>query len=573
MKKPSIADQLHRPHFDAAASHTTEVLPPDPAIPTRIKVTLEQVIPYANNPRKTRNPKYDEIKESIRNVGLDHAPNVTRQKPSDPYMILDGGNTRLQILNELWTETQDPKFFSFNCMFYPWSDASDEKSEMDILAKHLRENDMRGDMILIERALSAQRFKAYFEKLEGKSISIRELAKRICEWGWSVDQANLSQWLYAQEVLLPTIPDTLWAGMGRPGIKAVKNLLESCETFWNSVASPNEGTFDEIWKPVLTSLDGDGFDVEKAEYRLCGAMADRLDAPVTAVQVEIQAISEGRSKGGHRPTNLLDEMEPIEPPALPRAAPPKATPTPTTQQDNQGAAPNPHIQKAPVQQAQQNGSGSGSYEPEVKEQPPFQPSAPIASKADLLGLVRYEAIEPGSPMLYRDLTHYDSLTLKEMARDTAISYAKAYGIQGAIKPLAGTRGDHLGFQVVPYPVNDVQIAHWVYLHFLGHSLTTRYADHLLKDYHELITLVTDPVLAEKFSTQSDFTDALLSAIGIRSLTFGEAIRSTNTNATMNKLWEHIVTLEAISGVLNSRSPEEAAEMDAHIDDELDQGGV
>jgi chromosome partitioning related protein ParA len=54
------------------------------------------------NPRVTQNPNYEDIKESIRNRGLGHAPNITRQSPDRPYMVKDGGNTRLAILNELW---------------------------------------------------------------------------------------------------------------------------------------------------------------------------------------------------------------------------------------------------------------------------------------------------------------------------------------------------------------------------------------------------------------------------------------------------------------------------------------
>jgi len=98
-KQPTISSLLNKPHFQTVQS---DAIPADPVIPTRIRATLDQVIAYKDNPRQTKNPMYDEIKESIRNRGLDHAPNVTRKYPTDPYMIKDGGNTRLQILRELW---------------------------------------------------------------------------------------------------------------------------------------------------------------------------------------------------------------------------------------------------------------------------------------------------------------------------------------------------------------------------------------------------------------------------------------------------------------------------------------
>src|SRR5690606_23254430 len=93
----------------------------------------------------------------IRHRGLDHAPNITRRSPDEPYMIKDGGNTRLEILHELYQETGDERFYRIDCMFHPWVD------EEDAIAGHLVENDMRGGMLLIERALAAKTWKAMLE--------------------------------------------------------------------------------------------------------------------------------------------------------------------------------------------------------------------------------------------------------------------------------------------------------------------------------------------------------------------------------------------------------------------------
>ena len=75
----------------------------DPISKTEISVTLDQLQPYALNPRRTKNPKYEEILYSIETVGLDHPPRITRRAPDDEkYSIRDGGNTRLEILWELY---------------------------------------------------------------------------------------------------------------------------------------------------------------------------------------------------------------------------------------------------------------------------------------------------------------------------------------------------------------------------------------------------------------------------------------------------------------------------------------
>ena len=84
-----------------------------------ITVTLDKLRPYEHNPRKTRNPNFEMIKESIRRRGLDHKPNIT-QRPGEPfYIIADGGNTRIQALKELFTETQDQRFWSIECLYKP----------------------------------------------------------------------------------------------------------------------------------------------------------------------------------------------------------------------------------------------------------------------------------------------------------------------------------------------------------------------------------------------------------------------------------------------------------------------
>ena len=87
-KGTDFGAMLDRPHFTTGGGDGE--LPPDPAVPTLILVNLNNLVPYQGNPRQSRNPAYDEIKESIRAIGLQNPPNVTRADPSHPYMIRDG---------------------------------------------------------------------------------------------------------------------------------------------------------------------------------------------------------------------------------------------------------------------------------------------------------------------------------------------------------------------------------------------------------------------------------------------------------------------------------------------------
>ena len=117
-----------------------------------------------DSPRTTRNPKYDELKESIRHRGLDTPPPVTRRPGEDKYRIRNGGNTRLEILNELYKETGDERYFRFNCLFRPWDQ---QRGEIIALTGHLAENDLKGDLKFIERAVGIQKAKAWYEEEKG----------------------------------------------------------------------------------------------------------------------------------------------------------------------------------------------------------------------------------------------------------------------------------------------------------------------------------------------------------------------------------------------------------------------
>lgn len=123
---------------------------PDQVMPANecpIVVRVDEVRTYEDNPRRTRNPRFDEIKESIRSGGIRTPLTVTRRPGSAHYITEAGGNTRLLAAQELWAETRDPRFEKITVVFRPW------RSESHVLSAHLIENDLRGDMGFWEKAI------------------------------------------------------------------------------------------------------------------------------------------------------------------------------------------------------------------------------------------------------------------------------------------------------------------------------------------------------------------------------------------------------------------------------------
>lgn len=153
---------------------------------------IDQIKPYDRNPRRSANPKYHEIKASIRDRGgLQGNLTVTKRPGSNAYMLYMGGNTRLQILHELYAETGNKRFYQVNVVYHAW------KGEADILASHLIENEARGDTLFIEKARGLMMLMTEIETQEGRSIPAREVQELTKSMGMMVNQAIVLLYSFA----------------------------------------------------------------------------------------------------------------------------------------------------------------------------------------------------------------------------------------------------------------------------------------------------------------------------------------------------------------------------------------
>lgn len=140
MTPQDMASKLLAAGFQRSGPSATTLS--DPIADTPMVVTLDQLRPYDHDPRVKRNPAYEDIKASIRERGLDAPPAITRRPGAENYIIRNGGNTRLAILRELWSETKQERFYRLSCLFRPWP----ERGEIVALTGHLAENELRGGL-------------------------------------------------------------------------------------------------------------------------------------------------------------------------------------------------------------------------------------------------------------------------------------------------------------------------------------------------------------------------------------------------------------------------------------------
>ncbi|MGO3031538.1 ParB family protein [Pseudomonas helleri] len=306
MKKLSqeqITNKLHQDHYPRGPE--LERLS-DPLTDTPMLVTLEQLRPYEHNPRFIRNPLYDDIKASIRQRGLDQPPPITRRPGESFFIIRNGGNTRLAILGELWQETRDERFFRIHCLFRPWS------NEITALLGHLAESDLHGQLTFIERALAVAKLKTMLES-DGAELSQRELARRLAAEGYPVSQSHISRMLDTLEHLLPAIPQTLYAGLGKPQIERLIGLRSQAERTWNRYPTAAVA-FAEFWLETMGYFDGDpeSFDLEQIQDELLERMSHLLGKSYRMLALELSdtqrvaptpwAITTTPSESSHRPS-------------------------------------------------------------------------------------------------------------------------------------------------------------------------------------------------------------------------------------------------------------------------------
>lgn len=315
LTEDSIFDFLGGPTRNSKSKSTG-----DPIVPTRITVTLDELRPYDLNPRKSDNPKYDEIRDSIEAGGLKNPPTITRRHPDDTeYSIREGGNTRLKALWELYLKYKElaekaktdnerqqyllraDSFYRHELLFVPFTD------DVQALSDHMVENEVRGGTKFIERALVVDQYIKLFKEQDEaaaadagqafkyKPLSSRKLAERISSYGWVVRHDDVLRYQYAI-TLLEYIPTALWGGAGNKVIRSINSLNKSYRALWKANTDRPQEELDSLFYDVLAECDSEAIDIQDFTTRLNRTLAPVFDTNESVIALEITAITEGRSK-------------------------------------------------------------------------------------------------------------------------------------------------------------------------------------------------------------------------------------------------------------------------------------
>lgn len=196
-----------------------------------MEVAVDKIEVYEKNPRTGENPRYEQIRESIRIQGVTNQLTVTQRPGKDTYVPYGGGNTRLRIVKELWKETADERWRSLTVRYRAWP------GDAAVIAAHLAENESRGDTTFWEKAQGVASLKIELERESSRVLTAPEVNAEARRLGMDFGLKTVQDFLFAADWLRPIGP-RLQADMVRYTLRpAITSLSALCDRFGHKSAS------------------------------------------------------------------------------------------------------------------------------------------------------------------------------------------------------------------------------------------------------------------------------------------------------------------------------------------------
>lgn len=257
---PNLGELLLQPNFGQSRSLDK---PGDPIVPTQLLLDVTQIRRYEQDPRQHANPQFEEIKASIlAQGGINNPLTVTRRPGEEHYIIEAGGNTRLRALQELWEATGDERFHFTHVLFKPW------ESESQILTRHLIENELRGEMLFVDKARGLQVLRRQWAAESGsQELADGEFHRRLKEAGFSISRRSITRLRFTAQIAESLPEATADPSFGREVVDRVMALHGAARRIWEDNALL-ETEFPAVWDRALTESDSPEFSLVALQHNL-----------------------------------------------------------------------------------------------------------------------------------------------------------------------------------------------------------------------------------------------------------------------------------------------------------------
>jgi len=455
-KRPSgeqLRSLLNTPHFGETprnASPPTLVTTPGTG---ELRLPISEIDPYDRNPRTSRNPEFEAIKESIRQRGIESPISVTCRPGSTRYMVAAGGNTRLLATRELYEETQEPRFSTIPAVIRAW------QSESHALIGHLIENETRGDLSFIERARAVRAASELLNPEGQQPLSQRQLAETLKERGYRISHGLISQYEYTLDRLAEAIPQALAAGLGKHQVVRLRQLDAAARKTWERRQLGSPEMYEAIFAEALHQADDPDWNHDTARRELESAIAEKASTDLRKISAEIDAYLMDRDLEGEERVQFVQLLE--DPPQDSRSTPVDAR----ADASMEPVAPtHPH---SPKPDSTIGGTAVEQHFPTQKQRDPGPPEAqptppasvnPGPSSAAILPMPsaasRQPVIgqpQPGTPDMWPWLKR-----LRLRCAEAAAVYAHHFNLDPLVLPIPSG----YGFVMAEAPTRD-QMVDWI----------------------------------------------------------------------------------------------------------------
>ena len=269
-------------------------------------IDVDNIYAYDKDPRSTENPEHDRILDSIKTQGLDQPLVVSKKPGAKRFTVQAGGNTRLSIVKSLYKSTKEARFARVPCRVRPW------QGDAEAILAHLRENDIRGNLLFIERAKALMQIRQMTAKKSSRTKPTQQdFCKFLREHGYTISQPMLSFMEYAVERLLPIIPIALGNGLGKPQIARIRLLESAAEKVWRTRCSETE-PFAPIFDTLCSRLDSPDWHTDLLREALDLEIAYAGELQVQSARVLIDSALAGRELPLEeliKPSSLVDAVQ------------------------------------------------------------------------------------------------------------------------------------------------------------------------------------------------------------------------------------------------------------------------
>ena len=150
-------------------------------------------------------------------------------------------------MQQLWSETRDPRYRQLVVLFRPW------RSESHVLSAHLVENEQRGEMSFWDKATGIVALKQRLEAEQGRTLALRPLEDALHAVGLAVNTATLGHYLFACE-RLRTLGEAV-VGLAGLDVKTLQPRLNALKRYALArKPSSEDELYASVFEPVFRAI-------------------------------------------------------------------------------------------------------------------------------------------------------------------------------------------------------------------------------------------------------------------------------------------------------------------------------